>query len=211
MKILVTGFEPFNKSSINPSAKIVEKLPKMKLPGVDLITGILPVDYQKAPGLLQILIEGHHPQAVICLGEANGRSVVSLERVGLNLMDFRIPDNNGIQVDDTPVIAGAPSAYFSTLPLRKIYNAIKEAGIPVELSLSAGSYLCNQVLFSLLHLASVNYPFLLFGGFIHVPSLPEQVIENDRNIPSMSLETSFKAVQIAVEVSSKALMNRQTQ
>ena len=120
-------------------------------PGRRIVCAILPVEREAGPRALIEALEQHHPDAVVCLGEASGRSGVSIERVAVNLLDFRIADNTGAQVVDQPVIADGPAAYFVTLPVRRMLAAVQAAGVPAELSLSAGAFLCNQVLYHLLH------------------------------------------------------------
>ncbi len=199
MRLLITGFEPFGGSPINPSEQVVHALEKNPPGSLELFTAILPVDRERGPAALLSAIQAYNPQAVLCLGEAARRPVVSVERIAVNLMDYRIPDNSGQQVTDLPVRPEGPAAYFCTLPVREIANAIQTAQVPVELSLSAGAYLCNQVLYELLHEQAAHRP-LMRGGFIHLPALPEQVIHSSPQSPSMSLETSLRAVRAAIEV-----------
>ena len=118
-------------------------------------------------------LEETHPAAVVCLGEATRRPVISIERVAVNLLDFRIPDNAGAQTIDQSVVENAPAAYFSTLPARALLNALHMAGLPAEFSLTAGSYLCNQIFYTLMH-ALATRTIKIPGGFIHLPALPEQ-------------------------------------
>ena len=143
MKILLTGFEPFNDSSNNPSEQVVRTLAGETIPGVCLVTAVLPVDVQAGPAALLRAWDDSQPEAVLCLGQASGRSVIAIERVAVNLLDFRIPDNAGNQFSDQPVEADGPAAYFTTLPVRSILERLTSRGIPAQLSLSAGAYLCN--------------------------------------------------------------------
>jgi pyroglutamyl-peptidase len=199
MKILVTGFEPFDKSPINPSKQVVESLAAEGIPGIDVNTAILPVDVERGPLVLLQAVDAVQPEAVLCLGQASRRAVISIERIAVNLLDFRIPDNAGNRVNDQLVVSGAPAAYFTTLPVRKIFEALKENGIPAELSLSAGAYLCNQVIYMLMHhlqSQGMNIP----AGFIHLPDLPEQSAQRPSPTPSMSLETMIQGVRMALEV-----------
>ena len=194
MKILITGFERFNQSPVNPSEQLVQAISSYDIPGAEITGATLPVDSNTAPPALTRLLEETNFDAVICLGEARGRTAISLERVGINLLDFRIPDNAGNSIIDQLVIPGGPDAYFTTLPVRKLMEAVQQAGIPAELSLSAGSYLCNQITYTLLHTlkkAGRSIP----AGFIHLPSLPEQIIDKART-PSMSLNTMQQALEI---------------
>jgi len=197
MKILLTGFEPFEGSPINPSEQVVKHLAVHPPADMDLTTAILPVDRDRGPAELLKALEQHQPQAVICLGEAARRTAISIERVAINLLDFRIPDNNGAQATDEPIVVNGPDAYFVTLPVRKMQEAIAQAGIPVERSLSAGSYLCNQVLYVLLHdIATKN--LTIPAGFIHLPQLPEQITNQNAPGPSMSLETMVVGIRAAL-------------
>jgi pyroglutamyl-peptidase len=198
MQILLTGFEPFAGSQINPSERVVQALAGRYLEGLDLATTILPVDTFRAPSRLTQALEETQPEAVVCLGEASRRAALSIERVAVNLLDFRIPDNQGVQVVDEPVLSGGPAAYFSTLPVRRLLQALQEAGVPAELSLSAGSYLCNQVFYVLLdYLQRQGRP--IPAGFIHLPALTQQAAEQAAlgkpAIPSMSLETMLRGLE----------------
>jgi len=197
MKILLTGFEPFNESPINPSEQVVKAITSKEIEGVEITGVTLPVDTDTAPPKLTDYLAAADYHAVICLGEARGRTAISFERIGINLMDFRIPDNSGNTITDQPVIAGGPDAYFCTLPVRRMMEAVQEAGIPAELSLSAGAYLCNQVTYHLLHnlAESLNE---IPAGFIHLPPLPQQITDKPKT-PSMSLETMVEGITIAIK------------
>lgn len=196
MRLLVTGFEPFGGRSINPSQQAALALADRDL-GVELHTAILPVDWQRAPGALLSAIDEAQPDAVICLGEAAGRARLSIERVAINLLDFRIADNAGQQIVDQPVIDGGPDAYFATLPVRAMFDAAHTAGVPTELSLSAGAFLCNQITYALLHHCAVERRSIR-AGFIHLPLLPEQAIAERAALPSMALETVVRGLEAAI-------------
>jgi pyroglutamyl-peptidase len=198
-RILVTGFEPFGGSKHNPSEQVAKALDGEKIGGAEICTVILPVDTARAPQMLLDLLDDHCPDAVICLGEAAGRSAISVERIATNLLDFRIPDNAGMQIVDQPVIEGGPDAYFATLPVRKIVEAIRAEGVPAELSMSAGTYLCNQVLYTMLHHLRQNGR-IVPAGFIHMPSLPEQVVETGQQRPSMERDTALRGITAALTV-----------
>jgi len=197
MKIMLTGFEAFGDSPLNPSEIVVRKLGRQRFENASITSMLLPVDRQLGPQKLLQSLKNHTPDAVLCLGAAAGRPAIAIERVAINLLDFRIPDNKGVQITDEIVVPGAPVAYFATLPVRDIYLTILQAGIPVELSLSAGSFLCNQVFYELLHFIAVN-EMKTMAGFIHIPILPEQAAQQNRSVPSMSLETSLKAIKEAI-------------
>jgi len=207
MRLLLTGFEPFGDSSINPSQQIVERLEAEGLPGIELLTAILPVDRLRGPEKLLQHIEKFHPEAVLCLGEASTRAVLSIERLAVNLLNFTIPDNQGVQVEDEPIIPGGPAAYFATLPVRKACEAVKAAQVPAEISLSAGSYLCNQVFYTLLNFL-VHQGLDIPAGFIHLPRLPEQAAAQQAAGPSMSLETSLRGIRAVVEVLHEAAFTK---
>jgi pyroglutamyl-peptidase len=197
MRLLLTGFEPFGGSSVNPSQQIVQAVQQQRFAGLELRTAILPVDGATAPAAVIAAVQAQRPAVVICLGQATGRAVLSIERVAVNLLDYRIPDNAGKLIEDEPVVAGGPAAYFVTLPVRAMLVAVKAADVPVELSLSAGTFLCNQVLYALLHHIAVN-TLAVRAGFIHVPSLPEQAATSARVTPSMSLDTMVRGVEAAL-------------
>jgi pyroglutamyl-peptidase len=196
MKILLTGFEPFGGSPVNPSSQVVSALASHSIENVELHTAILPVTHVSGPAALVRAIESSMPDVVLCLGQAGGRSVLSIERLAVNLLDDSIADNSGAVLTDQPVVAGGPAAYFVTLPVRALLGAIRAAGVPAELSLTAGAFLCNQVLYTLLHHIAVN-ALPIRAGFIHVPFLPEQVV--DRPAPSMGLETMCAGVHAALD------------
>jgi len=199
MRILITGFEPFGESSVNPSERLVNTLASRSFTGVELSTRILPVDTQRAPQQLLAALEEVQPEAVICLGEAARRAKISIERVAVNLLDFVIPDNSGQKLQDLPIIPGVPDAYFSTLPVRRLHSALLNAGIPAELSLTAGAYLCNQVMYTLLHhLAQTGQT--IPAGFIHLPSLPQQAVLRGKPMPTLGLETILAGLRAALAV-----------
>ncbi len=199
MKILITGFEPFGGSPINPSEQVALALHGQTIAGAELLTAILPVDGLRGPQALLEALQKGQPDVVLCLGEAARRPVLSLERIAINLLDYRIPDNAGHKMIDEPVVEGGPAAYFATIPVREIYQVLLETGIPAELSLSAGAYLCNQVMYRLLHFITTN-SLNIQAGFIHLPALPRQAALQQTPQPSMSLETSLSGVRTAIAV-----------
>ena len=193
MKFLVTGFEPFGTSTINPSAQVVQALAGRQFNGFGVETAVLPVHRHLGPQTLLDLVPQHQPDAVICLGEAGGRTAVSIERVAINLLDFGIADNNGLVVQDEPIAPDGPAAYFATLPVRTLQQAVLAAGIPAELSLSAGAFLCNQVMYELLHFLA-GQQLAVPAGFVHLPLLPEQAASQKPLRPSMALKGMVTAV-----------------
>lgn len=200
--ILLTGFEPFGGSATNPSQQVALALNAQIIGECRVVAAVLPVDRTGGPQALVRAIDQHQPAAVVCLGEAARRPAISIERVAINLMDYRIPDNCGEQITDLPVAPDGPDAYFSTLPVREMVQAIQAAGIPVELSLSAGAFLCNQVFYAGRHYVAGRTPSIPLG-FIHLPALPEQAAQAPAAYASMSLETSQRAIRLALEVLAK--------
>ncbi len=197
MKILLAGFEPFSDNAVNPSQKLLELLPKKINQDCQLEKIILPVDHYIAPGIVISAIRKMKPDAVIAFGLARGRAGISLEQIAINLMDFRIPDNAGVTISDKPVITDGPAAFFTTLPIRSMLNTLLEANIPAEISLSAGSYLCNQVFYSMMHETS-TYHHQIQAGFVHLPALPEAVAKNEKALPSMDISLILKAARILI-------------
>lgn len=195
-RVLLTGFEPFANETVNPSLEIARRLHGERIAGHRVVAATLPVSFADAPRVLEELLSGVQPALVIALGQAGGRSEIALERVAVNLIDARIPDNAGAQPVDAPVIAGAPGAYFSTLPLKAMRARLHAEGIPAALSLSAGSFVCNQVFYALAHRLATS-PASVRGGFIHVPWLPHQATAHP-GAPSMALETMIDAVRTCI-------------
>jgi len=194
MKILLTGFEPFGGSASNPSEQVVRALAREIIPSIVLSTAILPVERMRGPTALLRAFDEARPDAVVMLGEASQRAVISLERVAVNLLDFRIADNAGAKIVDEPIVGFAPAAYFSTLPLRAMLDAMSAVGVPAELSLSAGAFLCNQVMFTLLHHLAQN-KLKVPAGFIHLPPLPAQVVGKRPPLASMALDTMLIGIR----------------
>ncbi len=197
MKTLVTGFEPFGGESVNPSWLAVSRLPD-EVPGAQLVKEQLPVVYFKALDILAALVEREKPDVVLMCGQAGGADAMRIERVGVNLCEARIPDNDGLLLQGDPIDPAGPAAYFSTFPYKAMLAAAEQTGVPTRYSYSAGTYLCNHVLYGCLHLAAQKYPQMR-AGFIHVPFLPEQVIDKKPGTPSMPLEDIAKVLLACVE------------
>ena len=195
--VLLTGFEPFAGERVNPSAELARILDGEVVNGHRIVTAILPVAFAATLPALEALLETHRPALVLATGQAGGRSEISIERVAANLIDARIADADGAQPIDESVIADAPAAYFSTLPVKAMLARLRAVGIPAALSQTAGSYVCNQVFYSLAHLVATRYRDTR-AGFIHVPWLPEQVARHHGQ-PSMALETMVAGVRAAIE------------
>ncbi len=197
MKILVTGFTPFGGESINPAWQAVKSLPKT-IDGHEIFAAEIPTEFFASRKVMTEKVEALHPDAVICVGQAGGRDAVTIERVAINVMDAALPDNCGDQPVDVPVVEGAPSAYFSTLPIKHMVEAVKAAGLPARVSNTAGTYVCNTLMYHVLHLAAEKNPAMQ-GGFIHVPYIPEQVQGKPDGTPCMPLEDIIRALTKAIE------------
>lgn len=198
-RVLVTGFEPFAGSPVNPSAEVASRLAGTVIPGIEVAIEVLPVVGGTAGKRLVAAIRRAEPDAVVLLGEHGESPAIHLERIAINLRDYRIPDNAGNVVHDRPVFRGGPDALFATLPLRKMLAAVTGAGIPCTLSNSAGTFLCNEVMYvALHHLASGRSRRTVPCGFIHVPSLPEQAAASLRPRPSMDAATTTRGIAAAM-------------
>ena len=192
MKIIVTGFDPFGGEKINPSIECVKALPEVE--GVELIRLELPTVFKESAKRLNEVINDVKPDAVLSVGQAGGRAGITMERIAINVDDARIPDNISQQPIDEEIQVEGEAAYFSTLPIKRIVKAIREAGISAEVSNSAGTFVCNHIMYQALFAATkADKPFK--AGFMHIPFIPEQTTDK----PSLPLEESTKALQIAIE------------
>lgn len=189
-KVLLTGFEPFGKATLNPSGEIVKQIS-----GDNIIAAILPVAYAQSAEALLALVEKHKPDVVISLGQAEGRTHITPERIAINLDDARLADNEGVMRNDLPILVGGPVAYESTLPIKAIVEAIKAEGIPAAVSLSAGAFLCNHIFYVM---QSKFAGTSVRSGFVHVPLMDEQAGEFP-GLPTMPLDQMVKAVRIMLE------------
>jgi len=197
MNILLTGFEPFGGECVNPSWEVARALHGQRVASAIVQACRLPVSFDGAPRVLGRALAEFRPALVVALGQASGRSEISIERIAVNLVDARIPDNAGERPLDVPVLAGAPAGYFSTLPVKAMRDALRAAGHPAGLSLSAGAFVCNQVFFELQHrLAGQG----VRSGFIHLPALPEQAARAQPSVPSMGLAAQVDAIRLALAV-----------
>jgi len=189
--ILLTGFEPFGNATSNPSGEIVKQIS-----GDNIVTAILPVAYTQSAEQLLSLIEQHKPGVVICLGQAEGRTAITPERVAINLDDARLADNEGVLRNDVKILQDGPDAYFSTLPINDIVAAIKAQGIPAAVSLSAGAFLCNHVFYVAQNKFAGSD---VRSGFVHVPLMDSQATEFP-GLPTMPLDQMVTAVRAMLEV-----------
>lgn len=194
-KLLLTGFTPFGGETINPSWQAVRALEGECIAGHTVVTLELPCEFEAAPRVLRAALRRHRPDVVIATGQAGGRDGISLERVAINLMDARIPDNAGLQPIDEPILKKAPAAYFSTLPIKSALLTLQAENLPAHVSQTAGTYVCNQVFYVLMH-ALRRRPETR-AGFVHVPWLPEQCVRPDQ--PSLPVEDIRRALRCIIE------------
>jgi len=195
-KVLVTGIEPFDGDTVNPSWQIAQALAGERIGGAEVVALELPCVLGVANERLIAAIEQLHPKAVICLGLAGGRAEISLERVAINLIDARIPDNAGRQPIDVPVVAGGPVGYFSTLPIKAAVQRLRKQGIPAAVSYTAGTYNCNHIFYGLSHYIAGRQPAIK-GGFVHIPYSHALAAEHPGK-PSMALATMIEAIRSIV-------------
>lgn len=194
--VLVTGFEPFGGETINPSALAAQALDGRVTGGAQVTGMVLPCVFGKSLAALEEQIRLIQPDLVICAGLDKGSRVLTLERLAINIDDAIIPDNAGNQPVDQPVIYGGPAAYWSSLPIKAIVEALRKAGIPASVSQSAGTYVCNHVFYGLMSMLA--WKPSVRGGFVHVPCVPEQAGEGS---PSLPLDEIVRGLEIAVETS----------
>jgi pyroglutamyl-peptidase len=197
-RILLTGFEPFGGDSVNPSWLVAQHLAGVQFAGAQLQAVQLPCVFGLSAQLLVQALAQHQPDVVLALGLAQGREGISIERVAINVDDARIPDNAGQQPIDTPVVPGGPAAYFSTLPSKRLAQGLQQAGHPVNISQTAGTFVCNHVFYALQHHLQGQR---VMSGFVHLPALPEQAARAGRPTPpSMALAAQVAAVQCLLEL-----------
>ncbi|MBZ2175003.1 pyroglutamyl-peptidase I [Schnuerera sp. xch1] len=200
MKVLITGFDPFGNEKINPAIEAVKKLDD-KIAGADIIKLEIPTVFGKSIERLEKALEKENPDITICVGQAGGRNRISIERVAINISDARIPDNEGNQPIDEPIFEDGDAAYFAKLPIKAMVKEMNDKNIPGEVSNTAGTYVCNHIMYGLLYNIDKKYPNMK-GGFIHIPFLPEQVIDK-KDRPSMPLDLIIKGITAAIEAAIK--------
>ncbi len=184
--VLLTGFAPFGGESVNPSWLALCALPAVE--NARVVRAQLPVSFDGAADTLQRLAAALRPDILLMVGQAAGRDAITVERVGINLMDAAIADNDGYQPADQPIAKNGADAYFSTLPTRKMVQAMNAAGVPTKLSYTAGTYVCNLLLYTALH--TLHVP----SGFIHVPLIP---VQSD-TLPTLPLADITRALGAAL-------------
>ena len=196
MKILVTAFDPFGGESINPALEAV-KLMKDKIDGAEIVKLEIPTVFRKSIDKVAEAIVKENPDVVLSIGQAGGRFEVTPERVAINVDDARIPDNEGNQPIDVPIYEDGAPAYFATLPVKAMVEAIRSAGLPSSLSNSAGTFVCNHIMYGVLYQIE-KMGKNIRAGFIHVPFIPEQVARRPAPAPCMSMVDIAKALEAAV-------------
>ena len=195
---LLTGFEPFDGDSVNPSGEVAKQLDGRVIGDAVVRSVILPVQHEAARARVAPLLDAPELAAVVHLGLAGGRARVSLERVAVNVMDYPRPDAHGQVLSGVACVEDGPAAYFSTLPLRAMLTALAAEGIPAAISNTAGTYLCNDISYTTLHVLA-RRGLAIPTGFIHLPFLPSMVSAHDLEEPSMDLPLMVRAVEIALQ------------
>lgn len=195
-RILLTGFTPFGNEDINPSWEAVHELHGRHIAGHQVVAHLLPTAFDDSRRALEQAVREVEPTIMLGVGQAGGRSRLSIERVAINVQDARIPDNVGAQPIDEPVIAGGPAAYFSSLPIKAMFSALQADGLPVEVSNTAGTFVCNHIAYLMLHLATQRPG--VRAGFIHIPYLPVQAARFAQ-APSMAQGDVVRGLALALE------------
>jgi pyroglutamyl-peptidase len=195
-RVLLTGFDPFGGENLNPSWEAVRRLDGERVHGHRLVAEQLPTCFGDSLRRLRAALARIKPELVVCVGQAGGRSRISLERVAINVDDARIPDNAGTQPIDRAVVRGAPAAYFTSLPIKAQLAALQKAGLPAEISQTAGTFVCNHVFYGLMH--ALREKPQIRGGFVHIPFLPEQAVAHP-GAPSLALDTIVASLRLIVD------------
>ena len=197
MKILVTGFDPFGGETVNPAYEAVKMLPE-QIAGAEIIKLEIPTVFSKSCLAVEEGIQKYNPDIVINVGQAGGRSHITIEQVAINLADARIPDNAGEQPLNEALQPDGDTAYFATVPIRAMVKHVQEHGLPCSISYTAGTYVCNCVMYNVLYMTRKKYPNIK-AGFIHVPFATSQLIGKPATTPGMSLDEIEKSLEYAIE------------
>ncbi|GAA3639835.1 pyroglutamyl-peptidase I [Lactobacillus hamsteri] len=195
MKILVTGFDPFDGEKINPAIEAVKRLPDT-IKNAEIIKLEIPTVFNKCAEIVEKKIAEEKPDYVLNIGQAGGRAAITPERVAININDGRIPDNDGYQPLGEAIRENGDVAYFTQLPIRAEVKAVRDAGLPAEISNTAGTYVCNHIFYQVQYMRVKKFPNIK-AGFIHIPFLPEQIV-NRPNMPSMSLTDIVRGLTVAI-------------
>lgn len=196
MKILVTGFDPFGGENVNPATEVVKKLSD-RIGGAEIVKMEIPTVFHRSAEVVQEAIQDHQPDVVLCIGQAGGRFAMSPERLAINLDDARIPDNEGNQPIDAVIQEDGEAAYFTQLPIKAMVSSMQRVGVPAAVSNTAGTFVCNHIMYQVQYLIQKEFPGLK-GGFMHVPFIPEQTVHKP-NQPSINLEDMVKGLTAAIE------------
>ena len=202
MKILLTAFEPFGGESVNPAQEAVRRV-KDEVAGAIIVKTDVPVVFGKSIETVRTAMEKEKPDAVLCIGQAGGRAGLTPERIAINIDDARIPDNEGNQPIDQAIYADGEQAYFSSLPVKAMTAAIRNAGVPASLSNTAGTYVCNHLMYGVLYHIEKTFPRMR-GGFMHVPFLHEQVMDRP-NTASLSVQDIVTGIEAAIRAIAETL------
>ena len=195
MRILLTGFDPFGTEKINPSSEILKRMPD-EIRGIEVVKMVLPTVFYDSIEILEKALKDYEPTLVICLGQAGGRQGMSIERVAINIDDARIADNKNQQPIDEIIKPDGEAAYFTTLPIKSMVAAVKNAGYDASVSNSAGTFVCNHVMYALLH--AIKSTPTVRGGFVHVPYAKEQC-KDKQDLPHMTIDDMVQALIIMIE------------
>lgn len=201
MKVLITGFDPFGGEAVNPAFEAVKLLPD-EIAGAEIIKLEIPTVFSKCGPAVEEGIKKYEPDVVINVGQAGGRSCVTIEQVAVNLAEARIPDNDGEQPSDEPLQREGAPAYYATIPVKAIVKNIRDHGIPCHISYTAGTYVCNCIMYNVLHMAATKYTNIR-AGFIHVPFAAQQAVEKPNGTSFMSLEMIAESLKYAIEATVK--------
>ena len=204
MKVLVTGFDPFDKEKVNPAYEAVKLLPD-KIADADIVKLEIPTVFSKSAEVVEDAIKKYNPDIVINVGQAGGRACVTVERVAINLAEARIPDNAGEKPMGTPIKEDGENAYFATVPVKAMVKNVRDHGFPCQISYTAGTYVCNSIMYNVLYMAAKKYKNI-HAGFIHVPFSTEQAIDKPGTTPFMSLEQIRDCLTYAIEA---AVVNKE--
>ncbi|KMY44017.1 pyrrolidone-carboxylate peptidase [Bacillus sp. FJAT-27916] len=196
MKVLITGFDAFGGEPVNPAEEAVKKVSD-RIQGAEIIKVIIPTVQTKSVQAIERAIEEHNPDMVISIGQAGGRFDITPERVAINIDDYRIKDNEGNQPIDAVIKEDGQAAYFSNLPVKAMVKHMNDNGVPATLSNTAGTFVCNHVMYGILYMIDKKYPNIK-GGFIHIPYMTSQVMDK-KNTPFMSLDEIVKGLELAIE------------
>ena len=195
MKVLVTGFDPFGGEKLNPALEAIKSLPS-EIQGAEVRWLEVPTVFYKSAKILEEEIRIYQPDIVLCIGQAGGRKGLTPERVAINQDDARIQDNEGNQPIDRPIQLDGPPAYFSSLPIKAMVQAIKEEGLPASVSNTAGTFVCNHLMYQVLYLVEKEFPTIK-AGFMHIPYMMEQVLDKP-NTPAMDLVDIVRGIEAAI-------------